>query len=108
MNVVYLGSGQFGLDCLDALERSGHKIQMVVTQPPNPAGRGRKPNPTPVAQWATTRSVPFVETHNANEAPIIEQIARCEPDVIVVIAFGQKIGPELTDLPAQIPRSSPH
>ena len=52
MNLVYLGSGEFGVPCLDALKASGHNLCLVVTQPANPAGRGRKPQPTPVAQWA--------------------------------------------------------
>ena len=99
MNIVYLGSGQFGLECFSALGRSNHSIPLVVTQPPNPAGRGRKPKPTPVAQWASSNSISFIETDNANAPQIIEKIANCEPDVIVVIAFGQKIGPELINLP---------
>lgn len=99
MKIVYLGSGQFGLQCLDALSRSNHGIRFIVTQPPNPAGRGRKPTPTPVAHWASTNSVPFVETDNANSPQLIARIAACEPDVILVIAFGQKIGPELIGLP---------
>jgi methionyl-tRNA formyltransferase len=99
MKIVYLGSGQFGLQCLDALSRSNHAIRFIVTQPPHPAGRGRKPTPTPVAHWASTNSVPFIETDNANSPQIIDKIAAYKPDVILVIAFGQKIGPELIGLP---------
>lgn len=95
MKTVYFGSGQFGLECLDALAGSNHSIHFVVTQPPNPAGRGRKPKLTPVAQWAGANSIPFVETDNANTPQLIEQVAGHEPDLIVVIAFGQKIGPDL-------------
>jgi methionyl-tRNA formyltransferase len=73
-------------------------LRFVVTQPANPAGRGRKPTPTPVAQWAGANSVPFIETDNANAPQVIERIAGYEPDVIVVIAFGQKIGPDLIEL----------
>lgn len=99
MKIVYLGSGEFGLDCLDALGVSEHDLRFVVTQPPNPAGRGRKPNPTPVAHWANLHSIPFIEADNVNASEIIENIAGYEPDLIVVIAFGQKIGNELTNLP---------
>jgi len=49
MKIIYLGSGEFGIECLNALERSGHSLQFIVTQPPHPAGRGRKPSPTPAA-----------------------------------------------------------
>lgn len=99
MNIVYLGSGEFGVECLNALKGSRHDLRFIVTQPPNPAGRGRKPNPTPVARWADANSVAFIETDNVNVPDVIEKIAGCEPDLIVVIAFGQKIGNELVNLP---------
>jgi methionyl-tRNA formyltransferase len=99
MNIVYLGSGEFGIECLNALSGSGHALRFIVTQPANPAGRGRKPNPTPVACWADTHSVPFIETANVNAPDAIKTIAGYEPDLIVVIAFGQKIGNELVNLP---------
>jgi methionyl-tRNA formyltransferase len=98
MNVVYLGSGEFGVPSLDALKASHHTLALVVTQPANPAGRGRKPQPTPVAQWAAAHAVPFAETDNVNSPQMLAQIADCRPDVLVVIAFGQKIGPELVAL----------
>jgi methionyl-tRNA formyltransferase len=99
MKIVYLGSGEFGIECLDALEQSSHELRFIVTQPPHPAGRGRKPSPTPVARWANAHSAPFLETADVNAAEIIEKIADYKPDLIVVIAFGQKIGNELIDLP---------
>ncbi len=106
MKIVYLGSGEFGVECLDALRKeslglsiSEHDLRFIITQPPNPAGRGRKPHPTPVARWADTHSIPFVEVDDVNTSEIVEKIAGYEPDLIVVIAFGQKIGTKLTNLP---------
>ena len=99
MKILYLGSGEFGLECLNALAKSKHSLQFIVTQPPHPAGRGRKPNPTPVAHWANTHSVPFIETENVNTPEVTEKIVDYQPDLIVVIAFGQKIGNELINLP---------
>jgi methionyl-tRNA formyltransferase len=99
MKIVYLGSGEFGVECLDALGSSEHDLRFIVTQPPNPAGRGRKPNPTPVARWADAHSIPFIEVENVNTSEIVEKVAGYESDLIVVIAFGQKIGNELTNLP---------
>jgi len=101
MNIVYLGSGEFGINCLNALAGSSHSLQFVVTQPPQPAGRGRRPKPTPVAIWAQAHSIPFIETDDVNAPQSIEKIAAHEPDLIVVIAFGQKIGNQLIDLPAK-------
>ncbi|NIR06215.1 MAG: hypothetical protein GTN82_12405, partial [Candidatus Aminicenantes bacterium] len=66
MKIIFLGSGEFGLECLNALARSNHSLRFIVTQPPNPAGRGRKPTPTPVARWADSNSIPYIETDNVN------------------------------------------
>ena len=99
MKIVYLGSGEFGLDSLDALFQSRHDLRFIVTQPPRAAGRGRKTTPTPVACWASARAVPFSEVEDANAPPVVESIAGYQPDLIVVIAFGQKIGAALIGLP---------
>jgi len=99
MKIVYLGSGEFGIECLNALARSDHSLRFIVTQPSHLAGRGRKPRPTPVARWANTHSTPFIETGDVNTPQVIEKIAHYEPDLIVVIAFGQKIGNDLINLP---------
>jgi methionyl-tRNA formyltransferase len=101
MKIVCLGSGEFGIECLNALADSSHTLPLVVTQPPHEAGRGRKSRPTPVANWAKTHSVPFIETDNVNTAETIETIAASQPDLIVVIAFGQKIGNRLINLPTK-------
>ena len=99
MKIVYLGSGEFGIECLDALERSDHGLRFIVTQPPLPAGRGRKPKPTPIARWADAHSIPYLETDNVNTAGVVGKIADYRPDLIVVIAFGQKIGNKLFEMP---------
>jgi methionyl-tRNA formyltransferase len=99
MRIVFLGSGEFGIECLIALVQSSHDLQFIVTQPPHPAGRGRKLNPTPVAQWAQTHSIAFVEADNVNTPQFLQRIQAISPDLIVVVAFGQKIGNELINLP---------
>jgi methionyl-tRNA formyltransferase len=99
MKIVYLGSGEFGISCLNALAESNHELKFIVTQPPHPAGRGRKLRPTPATQWATARSIPFIETEDVNAPEIVKKIDDNEPDLIVVVAFGQKIGKEVTNLP---------
>jgi methionyl-tRNA formyltransferase len=98
MKVVYLGSGGFGIECLNALRQSSHSLPFIITQPPQRAGRGRKQRPTPVAEWAAKNPVAFIETENVNIPEVIEKIGSYEPDLILVIAFGQKIGGDLIKL----------
>jgi methionyl-tRNA formyltransferase len=102
MNLVYLGSGEFGLPCLDALKASRHHLALVVTQPACPAGRGRKFCPTPVADWAQRQAVPVIESENINSPEMVRRIADCQLDVLVVIACGQKVGRELVEMPAKL------
>ncbi|MHC4616499.1 MAG: methionyl-tRNA formyltransferase [Planctomycetota bacterium] len=99
MRVVYLGSGEFGIECLNALVISNHSLDFILTQPPQPAGRGRKLRPTPVALWAKEHAVPFAETDNVNAPDVIDRIARLGADLVVAVAFGQKIGNDLIKLP---------
>ncbi len=99
MTIVYIGSGEFGLECLNGLARSDNHLPLIVTQKPHPAGRHRKPTPTPVARWAAANSIPCLETDNVNAPDIIEKIAYHHPDLLVVIAFGQKISTKLINLP---------
>jgi methionyl-tRNA formyltransferase len=102
MNIVYLGSGEFGLPCLDAVRTSRHSLALVVTGPASPAGRGRKVCPMPVAHWADNNAVPFIESENVNDPQIVRRIAETRPDVLLVIACGQKIGRELVELPTKL------
>jgi methionyl-tRNA formyltransferase len=95
MNIVYLGSGKFGLPCLDAVVRSSHRISLVVTQPAQPSGRGRKLSHTHAANWAFENSVPVIETPDVNASETVGWITDHKPDLIVVIAFGQKISSEV-------------
>jgi len=90
--VVFFGSGSLGVPCLQELARRGC-IDVVVSQPDRPAGRGRVNTPTPISTAALECGLKLIRTDNANQLEIREQCARAK--VIVVIAFGQKLLPEL-------------
>ncbi|MEL6664259.1 MAG: methionyl-tRNA formyltransferase, partial [Pseudomonadota bacterium] len=48
LRIIFMGSPDFSVPTLDALIAAGHDIVCVYTQPPKPAGRGKKLRPTPV------------------------------------------------------------
>jgi len=93
LRVIFTGSGEFGIPSLRAMLDAGHSIVNVFTQPDRPAGRGRKLTPTPVAQFAADRGLPLIRTANINQESLPHA------DVMVVIAFGQKIGEPIVDHP---------
>jgi len=93
MNIIFAGSGEFGLPTLRALVAAGHRIVQIYTQPDRPAGRGKKLAHTPIGQYASDNGLPLVRTENINAERLPEA------DAIVVIAFAQKISPEVVDHP---------
>ncbi|MCG8511796.1 MAG: methionyl-tRNA formyltransferase [Rhodospirillales bacterium] len=92
--MIFLGSGEFGLPSIAALHKQ-HELIAVVTQPDRPAGRKRKLTPTPVGQWTVEQGIPTIKAEDANAPQIVEQIAALQADVGVIIAFGQKLSPQL-------------
>lgn len=99
MKIVYFGSGQIGLPSLQALAGSpSHQLVGIFTQPARQAGRKQKSTPTSVAAWAMENSVSYTEAENINSPDMFEKISVCNGDLLVVIAFGQKISNEVTAL----------
>ncbi len=99
MRIIFLGSGAFGCETLESLVKSGHEIPLVVTQPARPAGRGRKIIQTPIAKLSNNLGLNCQETDNINTPDYINMIHNFKPEIILVIAFGQKIGPEILSTP---------
>lgn len=98
MQILYFGSGRFGVPCLEAITSSAHKLAVVFTQPARPAGRHRQPRPTDVALWCKEKNIPCVEAEDINTPEYAEQIKKYTADLLVVIAFGQKVAKSIVDL----------
>lgn len=100
MKIIYFGSAHFGIPCLEAIHHSNHKLAGVFTQPARPAGRHRsKPHHTDVDVWCGQNDVPCVEAENINAPEMVSKLKDLQPDLIVVIAFGQKVSQEVVGLP---------
>ena len=93
LRIIFAGSGDFGVPTFDALRSLGHELVMVVSQPDRPAGRGKQLTPTPVAQRALAAGLPLLRTDNINREELPDA------DVMVVIAFGQKIADATVNRP---------
>lgn len=96
MNIVFLGSGEFGMPTLRMLARE-HTVVGIVTQPDRPAGRGGQVTPTPVGQFAGALGVPTWKPEKINEPGVARAIRDLHADAWVVIAFGQKLGKQLLE-----------
>jgi len=88
LNIVFAGTPQFTLPCLDALAQSKHKLTAVYTQPDRPAGRGHKLQPSPVKVWAKAHEIPVYQPLNFKTQESIDTLAALAPDIMIVIAYG--------------------
>lgn len=95
MRIVFFGSGDFATPSLRWLVNSQHEVAAVITQPDQPAGRGKKLLPTPVAVRAETEKLDVRRCANVNTPEMIEAVGNLKADIGVVIDFGQKLGEEL-------------
>ncbi len=99
MRIVFMGTPQFSLPTLKALHDAGHELVLVVTAPDKPAGRGHKLQQPPVKQLAISLGLEIFQPEDVNEASSIQRIRETDPDVIVVVAFGQILSAECLSIP---------
>ncbi|HHT62794.1 MAG: methionyl-tRNA formyltransferase [Bacillota bacterium] len=99
MRVVFMGSPDFALPCLEQLLQSPYEVVGVVTQPDRPKGRGKKLQFTPVKERALSKGIPVFQPENVNHPDSVEKLRSLAPDVLVVVAFGQILKKELLALP---------
>lgn len=96
MRIIFLGAGEFGLPTLKRLHEA-HDVVQVVTQPDRPAGRKQQLTPTAIGAWADVQGLPVIKTDSANDSTIVDSLRLLKADVAVVIAFGQKLSPQLIE-----------
>jgi len=98
-----MGTPDFSVPALKAILNSEHNISLVVTQPDRPKGRGRKVTPSPVKQVAKKFGIEVIQPENINNPLITKQLKALNPDLFVVVAFGQKLSKEILNIPTIYP-----
>jgi methionyl-tRNA formyltransferase len=99
IRIVFMGSPEFALPSLKSLIENRYTVVGVVTQPDQPAGRGRKLTPPPVKTLAVELNLPIIQPQKLRMPGVIEQLRTWAPDIIIVVAFGQILPKEVLDLP---------
>ena len=103
MNIVFMGTGSFGVPCLETLVRSGHTIRCAVSQPDKPRDRGMRVEPTAVKRAASSLGLTVYQPDDINSGASVEYIKGLRPDVLVVIAYGQRLSQAILDIPSMMP-----
>ena len=87
MRVIFMGTPEFSVPALDALA-AAHEVVCVYTQPPRPAGRGKKDRPSPVQVRAAALGLPVRHPVSLKDGAAQAEFAALEADVAVVVAYG--------------------
>jgi methionyl-tRNA formyltransferase len=87
--IVYFGSGAFAVPPLERLHAAGYPILAVVSQPPKPAGRGMRLQPTPVHRLAESLGLPVLTPARARDPEFLAQLRALAPDLIVLASYGK-------------------
>lgn len=99
MRVVFAGSSEVAVPGLRAIVAGHHKLVAVVTQPDRPKGRGLKASETPVKAEALKHNLAVLQPESINSPDFINVLAGLKPDIIAVIAYGQKLSGAVLALP---------
>ncbi|RDY28670.1 methionyl-tRNA formyltransferase [Romboutsia weinsteinii] len=99
MKIVFMGTPDIAVGCLQKIIDEKHELIGVVTQPDKPVGRGKKMGMPPVKELALKYDIPVYQPLKARDEAFIEEMRALNPDVIVVVAFGQILPKALLDIP---------
>ncbi len=94
-----MGTPDFAVNSLRALEESGNEVVAVVTQPDREKGRGRRMVPSPIKVLAQERQVPVLQPEKIIDAHFLSGLKDYEPELIVVVAYGQILSKPTLALP---------
>jgi methionyl-tRNA formyltransferase len=99
MRIVFMGTPVFSVAALEALVAAGHEIVCAYTQPPRPAGRGKKEQPSPVQARAEALGIPVRHPTSLRPTEAQAEFAALQADVAVVVAYGLILPQAILDAP---------
>jgi len=95
MSIIFIGTPDFAVPSLRRLAGSGYRISAVVTQPDRRAGRGRSTRASPVKKAALELGIEVLQPATLRDKGEIERIAALHPEVMVAVAYGQILRPDV-------------
>lgn len=98
--IIFAGSPEFAVPALELLADSRHRVVAVLTQPDRPAGRGLQARPSPVKACALAHGIEVLQPVSLKrDAVAREALRERQPDLMVVVAYGLILPPEVLAIP---------
>lgn len=99
MKVIFMGTPDFAVGTLEEIVAAGHEVVLAVTQPDKPKGRGKEMQFPPVKEAALSHGIEVYQPKRIRESECVAHLAKYQPDIIIVAAFGQILTKEILDMP---------
>ena len=101
LRLAFLGTPEFAVPSLAALLAAGHEVACVYSQPPRPAGRGRKLRPSPVQAEAERRGIEVRTPRTLRDAEVQRDFAALGLDAAIVVAYGLLLPKPILEAPSR-------
>ena len=98
LKTIFMGTPDFAVPCLEVLHAKT-EILAVVTQPDRPKGRGHNMQPSPVKVKALEYGLSVLQPEKIKTDEFTAQLEEMQPELIVVVAFGQILSQRILDIP---------
>ena len=99
MRIVFVGTSSFGIPILEKLINLKKNIVTVITQPDRHGGRGKKILYSPVKRFVLQESLQVFQPEDINSDIAVKEIAKMNPDLIILVAYGQILTSKILQLP---------
>ena len=96
-----MGTPEFAVSTLEAITKSSYKIACIYTQPPKKSNRGQKLNFSAVHKFAKNLKLIIRSPKNLNTEEEFDFIKKINPDIVVVVAYGQLISKKILNIPKE-------
>ena len=99
MKILFMATSEFAVPSLEKLIAEGFELVGVVTQPDRPSGRGKRLTSPPVKVIAAAHNLPIYQPERVRHRDSVRVLRELQPDVIIVVAFGQILPKSVLELP---------
>jgi len=100
IKIIFIGTSEIGVPLLEALKSDdSFDIKLVITQTDKPAGRKMQLTASPVKLKAVDLGIEVFQPDNINNKDSVDRIKKLKPDMIVLMAYGQILKPDILEIP---------
>lgn len=99
MKILFMGTTDFAVSCLDAMRQAGYRVEAVVTKADRPKNRGMKLQFSAVKEYAIRNNIPVYQPETLKTEEVQAALRAYEADLFVVVAYGKLLPKAVLDMP---------